>query len=39
LLPGMFVRVQIEQGRDPDAIVVPPQAISAIHPARAKCSW
>lgn len=27
LLPGMFVRVQIEQGRDPDAIVVPPQAI------------
>lgn len=27
LLPGMFVRVMIEQGRDPDAIVVPPQAI------------
>jgi membrane fusion protein (multidrug efflux system) len=27
LLPGMFVRVQIEQGRDPDAIVVPPQAV------------
>lgn len=27
LLPGMFVRVLIEQGRDPDAIVVPPQAI------------
>lgn len=27
LLPGMFVRVQLEQGRDPDAIVVPPQAI------------
>jgi membrane fusion protein (multidrug efflux system) len=27
LLPGMFVRVLIEQGRDPDAITVPPQAI------------
>jgi membrane fusion protein (multidrug efflux system) len=27
LLPGMFVRVQIEQGRDPDAITVPPQAV------------
>ncbi|MBR1216957.1 efflux RND transporter periplasmic adaptor subunit [Bradyrhizobium sp. U87765 SZCCT0131] len=27
LLPGMYVRVQIEQGRDPDAISVPPQAI------------
>lgn len=27
LLPGMFVRVQLEQGRDPDALVVPPQAI------------
>ncbi len=27
LLPGMYVRVQIEQGRDPDALSVPPQAI------------
>jgi membrane fusion protein (multidrug efflux system) len=27
LLPGMYVRVQIEQGRDPDAIALPPQAI------------
>jgi len=27
LLPGMYVRVLIEQGRDPDAISVPPQAI------------
>ena len=27
LLPGMFVRVLIEQGRDPDAITVPPQAV------------
>lgn len=27
LLPGMFVRVMIEQGRDPDAIVLPQQAI------------
>jgi membrane fusion protein (multidrug efflux system) len=27
LLPGMYVRVQIEQGVDPDALVVPPQAI------------
>lgn len=27
LLPGMYLRVQIEQGIDPDAIVVPPQAV------------
>jgi membrane fusion protein, multidrug efflux system len=27
LLPGMYVRVRIEQGRDPDAIVVPQQAL------------
>jgi len=27
LLPGMYVRVQIEQGRDPDALALPPQAI------------
>jgi membrane fusion protein (multidrug efflux system) len=27
LLPGMFVRVQLDQGRDPDALAVPPQAI------------
>ena len=27
LLPGMYVRVLIEQGRDPDALSVPPQAI------------
>lgn len=27
LLPGMYVRVRIVQGIDPDAIVVPPQAL------------
>ena len=27
LLPGMYVRVQIEQGIDPDALAVPQQAI------------
>jgi membrane fusion protein, multidrug efflux system len=27
LLPGMFVRVQIEQGVDPDALAVPQQAV------------
>ncbi len=27
LLPGMYVRVQIEQGIDPDAIAVPQQAV------------
>jgi membrane fusion protein, multidrug efflux system len=27
LLPGMYVRVQIEQGRDSDAIAVPQQAV------------
>jgi len=27
LLPGMYVRVQIEEGIDPDAIAVPQQAI------------
>ena len=27
LLPGMFVRVQIEQGIDPDALSVPQQAV------------
>lgn len=27
LLPGMYVRVRIEQGRDPDAITLPLQAI------------
>lgn len=27
LLPGLFVRVQLDQGRDPDALAVPPQAI------------
>ena len=27
LLPGMYVRVQIEQGIDPDALAVPQQAV------------
>jgi hypothetical protein len=27
LLPGMYVRVQIEQGVDPDALAVPQQAV------------
>jgi membrane fusion protein, multidrug efflux system len=38
LLPGMYVRVQIEQGIDTDAIAVP-QRSSAMSAAAAKCSW
>ena len=39
LLPGMYVRVQIEQGIDPDALAVPQQAIRRNDTgSRAKCS-
>ena len=39
LLPGMYVRVQIVQGIDPDALAVPQQAVRRNDRAGAKCSW
>ena len=39
LLPGMYVRVQIEQGIDPDALAVPQQAVRRNDAGRARCSW
>ena len=38
LLPGMYVRVQIEQGIDPDAIAVPQQAVQRNGGGAAKSS-
>ena len=38
LLPGMYVRVRIEQGIETDAIVVPQQAVQRDAAATARCS-
>ena len=37
LLPGMYVRVQIEQGIDDDAIAVPQQAVRAPRAETGVC--